>query len=126
MQHEHHRIPVTALSFWNQDVILAGEGCSLKAYDTKQRNLLAVVDVFPDQAIHGIISEHDSIFVWGGQFLCQLAIHRDLDGSLVLTPGPLKEAEDWILDASFSPTPREDSLQVALVTAHNALVIALL
>lgn len=124
MQHEHHRVPVTALAFWNQDVLLAGEGSSIKAYDTEERNLLSLADVFSDQAIHGIIAEHDCILVWGGRLVCQLGAKQALDGSLVLDVGPVVEAEDWILDASFAPSSSEEDLRVALVTAHNALIIA--
>lgn len=126
MQHEHHRVPVTALAFWSDDVVLAGEGSSLKAYDTQRKTLLAVVEVLPDQAIHGIITESGSIFVWGGALICQLVARYDQDGSLVLDVGPVVEAEDWILDASFSPPSPRGSLQSALVTAHNSVAIAVL
>lgn len=126
MQHEHCRVPVTALAFWNQDVLLAGEGTFLKAYDIEQRCLLTIVDVLPDQAIHGIIAEDGFIFVWGGRIFCQLVAHYDLDGSLVLNAGPIVEAEDWILNAGLSPATREDIRRLALVTAHNSLAVAVL
>lgn len=85
---------------------------------------MTAVDVLSNQAIHGIIVEDDSIFVWGGHFICQLAARNDSDGSLVLDVGPIVEAEDWILDGSFCPASSERSPRVALVTAHNALCIA--
>lgn len=128
MQHEHHRVPVTALAFWNRNVLLAGDGTFLKAYDTEKRNLLTAIDVLPDQAIHGIIADDDFIFVWGGRLLCQLVPVFDSDGSLKFDASSVVEAEDWILDASFSPVPHEGkySRRVALVTAHNSLAIVAL
>lgn len=126
MQHAHHRVPVTALAFLNQDVLLSGEGSLLKAYDTEQRTLLTAIEVFPNQAVHGIIVENKSIVTWGGQFICQLAVRYDPKDSLILDAGPVFEAEDWILDASFSPFSSEGSRRVALLTAHNALSLTVL
>ncbi|CAK4033464.1 WD repeat-containing [Lecanosticta acicola] len=130
MQHETHRVPVTALAFWSPDVILSGEGPLLKAYRVSSKALLATVPIFPSQTIHGVIvNRHgnaSAVLVWGGRSVRQLSIGLADDTILRLTAGEAAEADDWILDASFSEHSDALRPQVALVTAHNALVLATL
>lgn len=128
MQHETHRVPVTALAFLDRDVILSGEGPLLKAYRLPSKTLLTTTSVFPSQAIHGVIITHrgDSTFalIWGGQ--CIRAVKLCNDGSEVqIILGEIREGDDWILDAAISEASSEESSwSAALVTAHNALSIA--
>ncbi|SMR51879.1 unnamed protein product [Zymoseptoria tritici ST99CH_3D1] len=130
MQHEHHRVPVTALGFWHQDVLLAAEGTFIKAYDVKKKILLAKVEVFNGQAVHGILvsderREDSQVIVWGGRLLRQLRAR--LSGTtLELDLDPLKKADDWILDAAFAPVQAEKAPKIAIVTAHNSLSIGTL
>ncbi|CAK1354461.1 unnamed protein product [Cercospora beticola] len=126
MQHEHHRVPLTALACWGRKVVLAGSGSCLLAYDTADQTLLKSISIFEGQAIHGIVTpdngNDDLVIVWGGQLLRALRLHSDQDGSqLDYEAGPIARVDDWILDAMISPL---DANRVAIVTAHNALSIA--
>lgn len=126
MQHEHHRVPVTALACWGRKVVLAGSGSCLLAYATADQILLKSIPIFEGQAIHGIVTpDHGDdglVIVWGGQLLRALRLHLHQDGSqLDYEAGPVARVDDWILDAMISPL---DAYRVAIVTAHNALSIA--
>ncbi|KAK4508244.1 hypothetical protein PRZ48_001982 [Zasmidium cellare] len=124
MQHEHHRVPVTALAFWNENVILAGEGTLLKAYDVDRKTLLAAVEVFDGQAIHGIVvAEHEETcaVVWGGPNVCYVEAIPSAKGSIELKVGPRLEANDWILDVGCSGASHHGGSLAMLVTAHNGL-----
>ena len=77
MQHEHHRVPVTALAFFRSDVILTGEGNYLNAYNQKSQRLSSIC-IFPNQAIHGIVIDQSSdstVFVYGDAFFRIASIH---------------------------------------------------
>jgi WD40 repeat protein len=130
MQHEFHRVPVTALGFWKHDVLLTGEGTFIKAYDVNKKTLLAKVEVFDGQAVHGIIVEdgcnrEPTILVWGGCLVRRLRAHYQLS-VLNFELGSLQEADDWILDAAFAPIDSEVAREVAIVTAHNSLTVGTL
>ncbi|TKA32554.1 hypothetical protein B0A50_01662 [Salinomyces thailandicus] len=118
LEHVHHRVPVTALSFHRRDhVILAGHGNLLRGYDIDTGQILTNLKVFDDQAVHGILvtPDEDVLLVWGGRLV------RKLNGHSISTyrPSNVYEARDWILDAALSP---EDDC-IAFVDAHNALTI---
>lgn len=124
MQHEHHRVPVTALAFWDENVILVGEGALLKAYDTDRKTLLAAVEVFDSQAIHGIVvadGDESWLVAWGGSDLCYVKLARSVDRSIMLKVGRRLDANDWILDIACSTPTRDGQPLAVLVTAHNAL-----
>ncbi|PPJ52596.1 hypothetical protein CBER1_11039 [Cercospora berteroae] len=126
MQHDHHRVPVTALACWGRKVILAGSGSCLLAYNTADHTLLKSISIFEGQAIHGIVTpDHGDdglVIVWGGQLLRALRLRSNQHGSqLDYEAGPIGRVDDWILDAMISPP---SAYRVAIVTAHNALSIA--
>lgn len=115
---------MTALAFWDEDVILAGEGTLLKAYDTDRKTLLAAVEVFDSQAIHGIVvadADESWLIVWGGSSLCYVKVARCAERSIQFEVGRRLDANDWILDIACSMPTRDGQPLAALVTAHNAL-----
>ncbi|KAF7186877.1 Regulator of Ty1 transposition protein 10 [Pseudocercospora fuligena] len=127
MQHERHRVPVTAVAFWRGDVLLAGEGSILNAYNVHSKKLLASVNIFDGQAIHGIINSSTSdgrVLLWGGHHMRALTISQDDSNSLRFKLGIIAEANDWILDAAFSESKSHGICRAAIVTAHSALGIA--
>lgn len=119
MQHEHHRVPVTALAFLQQDILLAGEGSYLNAYDGRSR-LLKSVRIFDRQAIHGIVVCGEIVLVWGGSSIRNLYVNITTEGDLTLTSGSVQSVGDWILDAAFASTCEGPGV-AGIVTAHNAL-----
>lgn len=127
MQHEQHRVPVTALAFWREDVILSGEGGILKAYDIQSKTLLASASAFEGQAIHGIIfweRQEGKVLVWGGRRLRVAQICSDATSSYTFRFGCVAEAGDWILDAACSGPASSGLSMIAIVTAHSALSTA--
>ena len=114
LEHVHHRVPVTALAFYGDNVILAGEGNLLRAYDVTTHEVLASLPAFDNQSIHGILVKPDQqqVLVWGGNFI------RSFRSEAVnFLAGSVRRATDWILDAALSP----DNELVAIIMAHNAL-----
>lgn len=127
MQHEHHRVPVTALAFFREDVILAGEGNYLRAYSGDSRPLKQE-KIFESQAIHGIdlhSGPQSTGTVYGGSLLRIFSIEFDCHEKLHVNIGPVQDLGDWILDCAFVPViDHARGLRASLVTAHNALHIA--
>ncbi|KAM3415545.1 putative WD repeat-containing protein [Cercospora zeina] len=126
MQHEHHRVPVTALACWRRQFVLAASGGSLLVYLAADQTLLQSIPVFEAQAIHGIVTPDPAgdglVVVWGGQLLRALRLRTDQHRSrLSYETGQIARANDWILDATSCP---QDAYRVAIVTAHNSLSIA--
>ncbi len=121
MQHEHQKVPVTALVFLKDHYILSGEGPYLNVYSVDS-TLLKRKRVLQSQAIHGINfpdddSDHTAI-VWGGRWLRVLQLKGD-SGQFDIVLANTVDVEDWILDAAFAPSPQ---CLVGLVTAHNAFL----
>ncbi|KXT08719.1 hypothetical protein AC579_1577 [Pseudocercospora musae] len=126
MQHERHRVPVTAVALWREDVVLSGEGSILNAYDVRSKNLLASVHIFDGQAIHGIIisdANDGRALLWGGCYVRALKLVQDEHTALEFKLGDTAEAADWILDAAFSNSNSDGIGRAAIVTAHSALTI---
>ncbi|KAI5369561.1 Putative WD40/YVTN repeat-like-containing domain superfamily [Septoria linicola] len=127
MQHEHHRVPVTALAHWQQRFVLAGSGNCLQVHDVKVGSSPNSIQVFTEQAVHGIIVpeavDDSRVVIWGGRLLRQLRLNNS-DGSSTLQHegGDIAIAKDWILDAAINPG---DARRIAIITAHNALTIAI-
>ena len=115
LEHVYHRVPVTALAFYGDNVLLAGEGNLLQAYDIKSGAKLRSLQIFEDQSIHGILLAEDLRcgLAWGGSLLRKL---RFSEGDRI-DAGPCLKATDWILDAALC----DENGAVAIVTAHNAL-----
>ena len=126
MQHEHHRVPVTALALFRSNVIIAGEGNYLKAYAADSR-LLSSTRIFPDQAIHGIVVDEESpatAFIYGGQLIRPVFVNNCDHNIIELDLGTVQDVGDWILDARFAPAIEDSSCRYAsILTAHNALYL---
>lgn len=123
----HHRVPVTALAFLARyNVILSGEGPVLHAYDADYGHLLTSLPIFYDQAIHGIALSPDGVsaVAWGNSSFGTFSFNQD-DG-FHFTSGSIARTSDWILDAAFCTELRDkEHYDLAVVTAHNALVLSL-
>lgn len=135
IQHEYILNPVTAVEFCqhgsDQLLIVAGEGSYLKVFEAGTCKLLRQVEIFHDQAIHGIAVQDVStgrealrLVIWGGSYLVTLR-NQDFErllggGSNSLAPAAIS-GPDWILDVALSP---EDHNAFALVTAHNTVLQA--
>lgn len=137
--------PITALAFVplkSGILLLAGEGPFLHIYNPKNLTRLASQRVFDSQYIHGVIyfivtdGLHGDecqllVLLWGGNLICLLRVDNvsmhDQSDFNVKRISSIIEAEDRILDASFSPkslnrNDRErDLYHVFLVTSHNCL-----
>ena len=129
LHHEHHKVPVTALAYSSPDILLAGEGTHLVAYSSDRREHLGSARIFRSQAIHKILVNETTrhILVYGGSNVAFVASNQTDEGLIEFVVVAQQDTGDWILDAAFSPTPRQGALaQVALVTAHNALILCTL
>ncbi|KAK5126736.1 hypothetical protein LTR85_009670 [Meristemomyces frigidus] len=119
LEHVRYRVPVTAVAFYGEDVVLSGEGNLLRAYSATTQRVLASLRVFDDQSVHGIIvGQHEprTVLVWGGSLIRGI----QCDEKLALKAGSIRKATDWILDAALSP---DEGRHLALLTAHNALSV---
>ncbi|KAK1814180.1 WD repeat-containing protein 6 [Friedmanniomyces endolithicus] len=128
LEHVHHHVPVTALAFSGNDVIFAGEGNVLCAYDIETGQPQTSLQVFRQQSIHGLLVDDSetrrTIIVWGGCLVKLLTWSRSRPGKVKLEPGPLFKTKDWILDGSLSPVAEEGGRKLlAFVTAHNSLIV---
>lgn len=128
LQHEERKLPVTALAFYSDGLLLSGEGTRLHAYGLNSQACLASVQIFPSQAIHGIIVESGSkdVLVYGGRFVRHVKAIVSANGVVHFGLGNIQTTGDWILDASFAPVDQAGDPQAALITAHNALFVATL
>jgi WD40 repeat protein len=125
LRHEHHKVPVTALAHSSTYFLLAGEGTHLAAYSTDRREHLGSTRIFRSQAIHRIIIDEISryVLVYGGSHVAFVTYNETAEGLVEFVVVAQQDTGDWIFDAAFSPTPEHGTLaQVALITAHNALV----
>ena len=128
LEHVHHQVPVTALAFSGNNLIFAGEGNLLNAYDIETGQRRTSLQIFRQQAIHGLtVNDTDSpsiIIVWGGCLLRLLTWSQSGTGRVELEPGPLLKTSDWILNGSLSPVAEEGGRKLlAFVTAHNSLIV---
>lgn len=121
---------MTALAFWDDDVVLTGEGGLLRAYNIKTRRLLASAQLFRGQAIHGVITRSGNtsggeLLVHGGHDICRVRLVRQSTSSIDIEVGEVAKADDWILHAAFSPQALNNGgdFTAAIVTAHNALIL---
>ncbi|KAK7914640.1 hypothetical protein PG985_012343 [Apiospora marii] len=127
--------PVTALSFITSGIdrrryLLAGEDNHLRVYDVESSRLCGQAPIFKSQSIHGICvsprpadREQRLVLIWGGtsvSVVAQALIERLVAG--VVPSGIPDEvtAPDRVLYGILSPY---DSNDLALVTAHNELVL---
>jgi WD40 repeat protein len=125
LHHEHHKVPVTALAYSSPHLLLAGEGTHLAAYSTDRREYLGSARIFRSQALHKILINENTrhILVYGGSHVAFVTSSQTAEGLVEFVVVAQQDIDDWIFDAAFSPTPEHGALaQVALITAHNALV----
>ena len=128
LHHEHHKVPVTATTFYADDLLLTGEGTHLVAYHLESQSQRGSLKIFPSQAIHKILVQPESnkIVVYGGSLIALVSLVRNGDTASGITfeiLGSCNDVGDWIFDAAFSPSPeQEGTICVALITAHNALI----
>jgi WD40 repeat protein len=125
LHHEHHKVPVTALAYSSPHLLFAGEGTHLAAYSTDRREYLGSARIFRSQAIHKILINENTrdILVYGGSQVAFVTSNQTAEGLVEFVVVARQDIDDWIFDAAFSPTPEHGALaQVALVTAHNALI----
>ena len=126
LAHEQHKVPVTSLQFYSDDLLLAGEGTHLVAYSTSRKIRLEIIQIFRSQAIHRILINEATkeILVCGGSHVAFVRLSGNHDGAVVtFVILAQRDVGDWIFNAAFSPQSEDDSAtMVALVTAHNALI----
>jgi len=125
LQHEHHKVPVTALAYPSPHLLLAGEGTHLVAYSCDRKEYLGSARIFRSQAIHKILINETTrqILVYGGSHVAFVIFNHTTEDLVELTVVAQQDVGDWIFDAAYFPTPGHGTLaQVALVTAHNALI----
>lgn len=139
--------PRTAVAFVklkSRLLLLTCEGPWLWVYDQLTRRVLGSKHLFDGQAVHGITSPstnydstsepcHTQVLVWGGCSVCVVRIENDEEFSdhsdwRIQVTICNAQAEDWILDACFSPRASiSESLvkcfsRAVLVTSHNVLL----
>ena len=140
--------PVTALAFvkcGQRLLLLAGEGSLLRVFDYRTSRFLQSLEVLFTESIHGIESCYDgnrvndytvpgrsSCLVWGGRSVCmvQLESQSDRHGNCTVQCQILTDRiqlVDWILNMCYWPrlsaSTGSDSLDFALLTAHNVLFL---
>ncbi|KAK6435477.1 WD repeat-containing protein 6 [Oleoguttula sp. CCFEE 5521] len=123
LQRRSSKVPVTALAFFNNDVLLAGEGNILLAYDATTRQRVGSAKIFRQQAIHGIFADEATglLLIYGGRRIAVASLRHYAD-NITFSVSEERDTGDWILDATFSPfTDTDEGLWFVLVTAHNAL-----
>nr|OQO25822.1 hypothetical protein B0A51_09492 [Rachicladosporium sp. CCFEE 5018] len=109
LQRRCSKVPVTALAFFNNDVLLAGEGNLLLAYDATTRQRLASAQSFRQQAVHGIFADEATglLLIYGGRRIAVASLTHHTNG-ITISVSEEKDAGDWILDAIFSPITDTD------------------
>jgi WD40 repeat protein len=125
LAHEQHKVPVTSLEFYSNELLLAGEGTHLVAYSTSQKVKLGAAQIFRSQAIHRILINQTSreILICGGSHVAFAKVEIEDGGLVTFLVLAQKDVGDWIFNAAFLPPSGNDSATtVALVTAHNALI----
>lgn len=128
--HSVEKLPVTSLSFatlGRQEILLAGHGSRISVFDILSKQLVLSTHTFPRSCrIHGLRwKQYDEnceklrVIMFGQKKLQLANIIRTLDGVSLECVSDVQEVSDWILEADFW---KEQSM-VALVTAHNNIVI---
>ncbi|KAK4574300.1 WD repeat-containing protein 6 [Recurvomyces mirabilis] len=127
LEHVEQLVPVTALAFCGDNVIISGEGQYVRAYNARTRGFLASIKVFDSTAVHGlIVDEHQgsTIVAWGGSLTRKINLVQGEGASHAFKVFALRTTTDWILDGALSPFSDGTSARtLAMVTAHNALAV---
>lgn len=132
---------MTALAFLRIGVrllLLSGEGPLLLVYDQHTQRLESSKRIFDVGHVHGIRVRSNGAFghlsetckdvlIWAGSSIClaNIGSHDDVDGHAHVTITLLIEAQadDWIQDFCFRPSPEEDAsgVDAVFLTSHNVL-----
>ncbi|ORX65414.1 WD40 repeat-like protein [Linderina pennispora] len=116
------RLPVTALEFLSDDLLLASNGGCLTLFDVRSSRCLAVAEVFPYARIYGIIAdrERSQILVFGGKSwaIVDVAFAQGCSSTPELMVDGVFDTEDWI-KAGHLVTDNNGMPLVALAFAHN-------
>ncbi|KAJ2714479.1 WD repeat-containing protein 6 [Coemansia spiralis] len=109
------RLPVTAVEFLGDTIVLTGSGGVLRAYSVATRALVWQVDVFPSARIHGIVVGGPHVLVFGSKSWAVVAVDGDggTGGRRLFTA----TERDWIKAGRWVDG------HIALVLAHNQLCV---
>ncbi|KAJ2377856.1 WD repeat-containing protein 6, partial [Coemansia sp. RSA 2607] len=124
-------LPVTAVEFITDTVVLVGSGASLITYDTQTRSKVAEIAALSNARIHGIICLKDKqllgngyrVIAFGskGWSIVRVCIYSDDKLSMELEQQYL--TRDWIKAAHWVYDSNVDCWMVALALAHNRVII---
>ena len=126
------------LSIGSRLLLLSGEGPFLLVYDQNTRRLESSKRIFDVEHVHGIRVRSDGAFehpsetckdvlIWAGSSFCLASIESqdDVDGHAHVIIEVLIEAQadDWIQDICFRPSPENDAsgVDAVFLTSHNVL-----
>lgn len=132
---------MTALAFLRigpRLLLLSGEGPCLRVYDQHTQRLESSKRIFDVENVHGIRVRSDEAFghpsetckeilTWAGSSICLANIESqdDVGGHAHVTIKLLIEAQadDWIQDFCFRPSPEKDAsgVDAVFLTSHNVL-----
>ncbi|KAJ1652692.1 WD repeat-containing protein 6 [Dispira simplex] len=125
------KIPVTALCFLTNELVVAGIGPYIQIYSIRIEQCIERHRVFPWDRVHGIelapqsVGNHCLLVVFGGKSLrlwrVNLPSDHHLPTSPVLTPwGPLRQVRDWIMACHWVyPENSMEPIELALALGHN-------
>lgn len=125
LQAINNQVPVTALKFVDNELLLAGAGSFLKLYDWRRSQLLRSVRLFPLDDVHGIHlftttanSNVNCAVVWGGRTLSVISNTK----SLTVGEQGLLSCKDRIIDAQVFTPSGADAPVLYILTAHNEVL----
>lgn len=138
--------PITAVTFVklkSRLLVLACKGPWLRVYDHFTGKAIGSKRLFDAQAVHGITASpihyisaskrcQTQVLIWGGRSVCVVRIETNEESPDLCDWDHLftckARAEDWILDACFSPRASAgertvtSSWEAKLITSHNILL----
>ncbi|KAJ2776885.1 WD repeat-containing protein 6 [Coemansia interrupta] len=126
-----NHLPITAVEFITDAVVLVGSGCSLIAYDTQTRTKVGTLAALSYARIHGITclepnqptdNTHHAV-VFGSKAWSVVDIGVSAGGELSMELVHRYAARDWIKSAHWVYDQGRDCWMVALALAHNRVVV---
>lgn len=104
-------------------LLLAGEGPFVKVLEISGSPLAKSHRIFARERVHGIVISPTApqVLFWGGRSISITSI----TSLLALQWPPLREVavSDWVFYANFLPSTRGGIPRVAVITAHNSLLL---
>ncbi|KAJ1719494.1 WD repeat-containing protein 6 [Coemansia erecta] len=124
-------LPITAVEFITDSVVLVGSGTSLIAYDTQTRCKVGKLFALTHARIHGIASlKHEPstdaarlVVVFGSKEWSIVRVNMRVGGGLTMELAQRFVARDWIKAAHWVFDPSTACWMVALALAHNRVAI---